>query len=154
MHDEELFKEHPPTDDCPICFLPLPLDAGERTFETCCGKLICSGCIYAMEEARERGKESLCAFCREPKPTSDQEEVERVKKLMEANNANAICLFAIYSSSGNMGVPQDMAKANNFLGQVNLDVVRHITTWAFPIIMEGVWKWTRRKPNITGSLQL
>ena len=112
LHDEELFKEHPPTDDCPICFLPLPLDAGERTFETCCGKLICSGCIYAMEEARERGKESLCAFCREPKPTSDQEEVERVKKLMEANNANAICLFAIYSSSGNMGVPQDMAKAN------------------------------------------
>ena len=33
-------------------------------------------------------------------------------KLMEANNANAICLLAAYSSSGNMGVRQDMAKAN------------------------------------------
>ena len=29
LHDEELFKEHPPTDDCPICFLPLPVNAGE-----------------------------------------------------------------------------------------------------------------------------
>ena len=27
LHDAELFKEHPPRDDCPICFLPLSLKA-------------------------------------------------------------------------------------------------------------------------------
>ena len=25
LHDEALFKEHPPHEDCPICLLPLPL---------------------------------------------------------------------------------------------------------------------------------
>ena len=27
IHDEALFKEPPPHEECPICFLPLPLDA-------------------------------------------------------------------------------------------------------------------------------
>ena len=26
LHDEALFKEHTPREDCPICFLPLPLN--------------------------------------------------------------------------------------------------------------------------------
>src|SRR6056300_409743 len=57
LHDEELFKEHPPTDDCPICFLPLPLDGGQTTFKSCCGKTICIGCIVSMvKEAHGRGK--------------------------------------------------------------------------------------------------
>ena len=33
LHDEALFKEHPPREECPICFLPLPLDvalAGDK----------------------------------------------------------------------------------------------------------------------------
>src|SRR6056300_1646230 len=63
LHDEELFKEHPPREDCPICLLPLPLDVGQTTFKSCCGKTICNGCIHAMrEEARGRGKVNLCAF--------------------------------------------------------------------------------------------
>ncbi|MDB4430357.1 zinc finger MYND domain-containing protein, partial [bacterium] len=41
LHDEELFKEHPPRDDCPICFLTLPVDTRESTFHSCCGKIIC-----------------------------------------------------------------------------------------------------------------
>ena len=42
LRDEALFKEPPPRDDCPICFLPLPLEAGESTFKSCCGKIICN----------------------------------------------------------------------------------------------------------------
>jgi len=26
LHDEALFKEHPPTEDCPICMIPVPLE--------------------------------------------------------------------------------------------------------------------------------
>jgi len=47
LHDKELFKEPPPAEDCPICFLLLPtLDTG-RVYMACCGKRICSGCIHA-----------------------------------------------------------------------------------------------------------
>src|SRR5210317_811966 len=50
LHDEELFKEHPPHEDCPICLQPLPLESSESTFQSCCGKIICNGCILAMGE--------------------------------------------------------------------------------------------------------
>src|SRR6056300_688053 len=61
LHDEALFKEHPPREECPICFIPLPLDVGQTTFQSCCGKLICNGCIYTMfDEAIGRGKLGLC----------------------------------------------------------------------------------------------
>ena len=47
LHDEKLFKEPPPKEDCPICFIRIPtLDTGSK-FQTCCGKEICSGCIHA-----------------------------------------------------------------------------------------------------------
>jgi len=114
LHDEELFKEHPPCDDCPICFLPLPLDTRQSTFKSCCGKLICSGCIYAMlEEARGRGQvDDLCAFCRTPRGTSDGEGIKRVKKLMDTNNAEAFNVLADLYFRGEMGLPQDYEKAN------------------------------------------
>lgn len=47
-HDKELFKQPPPQfEDCPICFLQLPTLVSGRTYYTCCGKVICSGCVYA-----------------------------------------------------------------------------------------------------------
>ena len=96
LHEEALFKEHPPREECPICFRPLPND-GQITFKSCCGKLICDGCIYAMdEEAHGRGKIGLCAFCREPNPRSDEDDIKRIKKLMEADNAKAFYALAAY----------------------------------------------------------
>ena len=111
LHDEALFKEHPPTDDCLICFIPLPLYA---VFKSCCGKHICDGCILAMmEEARGRGGEiGLCAFCRTPEATSDEENAERIKKLMDTDNAYAFYTLGGYYDRGVMGMPQDFAKAN------------------------------------------
>ena len=112
LHDEALFKEHPPPEECPICFLPLPISCNETNFYSCCGKRICSGCTYAMdEEARGREKIGLCPFCRTPSPTS-QEEVKRIKKLMEADNAYAFYVLASYYDRGIKGVPQDYEKAN------------------------------------------
>ena len=114
LHDEALFKEHPPRDDCPICFLPLPLDADEMTFKSCCGKIICDGCIFAMvEEAHGRGGEvGLCAFCRVPAPDSDEGVMKRLNKLIEADHPYAFDTLAGYYDMGTMGMPQDMAKAN------------------------------------------
>ena len=114
LHDEELFKEHPPREDCPICFQPLPLFGKQAAFHSCCGKIICVGCMYAMkEESRGRGKiESLCAFCRTPAPSPDEEIIKQIKKLMEAGNADAFYNLAGYYAGGIKGMPRDFAKAN------------------------------------------
>ena len=47
LYDEKLFKEveH---EECPICFVPMPVNADNITFHICCGKNICKGCIFAM----------------------------------------------------------------------------------------------------------
>ena len=113
LHDEELFKEPPPREECPICFLPMPLDVRRSTFKSCCGKIICKGCIYAMvKEARGRGKIDLCAFCRKPDPTSNEEDFKRTKKLIDADNAYAFNQMAGLYRMGFMGMPQDFANAN------------------------------------------
>ena len=63
-------------------------------------------------EALGRGKiGGLCAFCRTPEATSD-EEVVRLKKLMDTNNARAFYNFAGYHGRGVMGIMQDFVKSN------------------------------------------
>jgi len=116
LHDKAIFKEPPPHEECPICFLPLPLDSSESFFKLCCGKLICDGCIVAIEEeAYGRSKTSLCAFCREPTSNSEEEDIKRMKKLMEAGNADAFLNFAGCYARGIKGMPQDWSKANELL---------------------------------------
>ena len=39
LHDEELLKEHPPRDDCTICFLPLPLNQVKQLLNHAVAKL-------------------------------------------------------------------------------------------------------------------
>ena len=115
LHDEELFKEPPPNEDCPICFLPLPLDASQTIFKSCCGKIICNGCIHAMrEEARQSGGEvGLCAFCRKSSPIAGMylDEIKRLKKLIEADNADGYNYLAGMYWDGE-GMQQDWSKAN------------------------------------------
>ena len=107
----QLFKDHPPTDECPICFLPLP-DPNRTFFKSCCGKRICCGCMYAMNaESRGRGKVGLCAFCRAPPSRSPAEESKRMKKCMDSNNAYAFCVLARNYKYGD-SKPQNFAKAN------------------------------------------
>ena len=76
LHDEQLFKQPPPQyEDCPICLERMPSLGTGRKYKSCCGKVICSGCIYAVR-IRD-GDVGLCPFCRSPAPTSDEETIER-----------------------------------------------------------------------------
>lgn len=106
--DETIFKEPPQREECPICMLPLPLDAAEWKYQTCCGKTLCIGCIHAAFIADCR---KLCPFCRAPEATSDGERIERIKKRVEADDAIAIHTLGYYYSDGDMGFPQDHGKA-------------------------------------------
>ena len=114
ISDDELFKQPPPNEDCPICLLRLPqLELGS-TYYPCCGKLICSGCgkspVYD-----NLGKEIIkrkCSFCRTPTHKSDEEYNERLQKRVEVGDTEAINNLGCYYRDGNEdGFPQDHTKA-------------------------------------------
>ena len=103
---EELFKPPPPPEDCPICMLPLPWQDTGSKYKSCCGKVICSGCIHAV-----RLTTPLCPFCRTPAPDSEKELVERTKKRVEAGDATAMYTLGYYYSNGLRGFSQNHSKA-------------------------------------------
>ena len=117
LHEEQLFKEVEP-EDCPICFQPMPIDAGQTSFMICCGKDVCNGCIYDMEMSKE-GKNKkgllLCPYCRTPKAKNGQENIIRTQKLMEKGNAQGFNMLAGYYKQGKYGLPQDYQKTNELL---------------------------------------
>ena len=108
LHDEKLFKEVEP-EECPICFLPLPVDGDHTSVGPCCGKRICDGCVYAMFKSEGT---VICAFCRAPPASSDEESINLLNKLMEKGIAEAFNLLGGVYANGKIGAPQDFTKAN------------------------------------------
>ena len=82
LQDEKLFKQPPPKEDCPICFERLPTLHSGSTYKSCCGKVICSGCIHAplYDNKGNKVDNRKCPFCRAPHPKSNEELLEREKK--------------------------------------------------------------------------
>jgi len=114
LHDEKLFKQPPPAyGDCPICFIQLPRLESGSTYQTCCGKIICSGCSYASVYDNQGNKvdSKTCPFCRTPKPKSNEEAVERVKRRMEVGDPYATYDLGCSYQDGVYGLPQDYKKA-------------------------------------------
>ena len=138
LRDEALFKDPPPKEDCPICFLPMPVQliccmslppatvssvpiydfvkANEELaimdtegYYPCCGKNICRGCIHSFCES---GNTERCAFCNSDQGNKTAEErVEEIMKRVEANDAASIFLLAGYYYQGRLGLQQDQTKA-------------------------------------------
>ena len=93
MDDEILFKqpESSHLGDCPICFLPMPLNKNARRFRDCCGKMLCLGCAYANDMfALKQGHEAKCPFCREKDASSEEESMKRLLRRAEANDPIAL----------------------------------------------------------------
>ena len=111
LHEEALFKQPPPEEDCPICILRLPLLDSGRRYYTCCGKLICSGCAYApvYDDKGNIVTEKSCPFCRTPNPTNE-EAINRANKRVECGDAMAIYDLANNYANG-VGHQQDYTKA-------------------------------------------
>ncbi len=87
LRDRDLFAQPDSSHlgECPICCLPLSLDAAKWGYMGCCSQLICLGCnFFNTKRERDQGLENRCAFCREPLAKSDEEcekeKMERVKK--------------------------------------------------------------------------
>jgi hypothetical protein len=138
LHDDALFKDPPAKEDCPICFLPMPgrllscaslppattysvpiYDfaianeefqlADMEQYYSCCGKSICKGCMHSFFES---GNASKCPFCNADQDgKTDVEDVEEIRKRVEANDAASIFVLAHHYQHGLKGLQQDRTKA-------------------------------------------
>jgi len=91
LRDELLFKQPESTHlgDCPICFLPLPLELSKSTMNQCCSKVVCNGCVHANQMREIEGKLKFkCPFCRQPLQANDKAD-EMMMKRIEANDPKA-----------------------------------------------------------------
>lgn len=115
ISDEDLFKQPLPAEDCPICFLLLPLlDPTGKKYYACCGKVICSGCAHApvYDDQGNKVAERTCLFCRTPRAASDEEVMKRLNKRVKVDGDTiAIHNHGFFYSKGMYGFKQDYTKA-------------------------------------------
>ena len=137
LRDVELFKDPPDKEECPICFLPMPINliccallppatrssipiydfaiankevATEplEKYYSCCGKSICRGCAYSNIMSGN----NKCPFCNsEREGITLEESVEEIMKRVGANDPTSICMLAGSYYQGLNGILQDRAKA-------------------------------------------
>ena len=93
LRDEILFKQPESScfGDCPICYLPLPIDQIKCFMTPCCSKSVCIGCDFVdMKLVRERNLLQKCPFCREILPSTEEESNKLLMKRIEANDPYAL----------------------------------------------------------------
>ena len=113
LHDEALFRQPTRHEECPICFLELPIrDDQKMMYKTCCGNILCAGCALASAEESDNGP---CPFCRKPTARTVEEVLKRLEMRVELNDPNAIFLFGMEYFEGGVGVEQDIGKAVELL---------------------------------------
>ena len=103
--DEELFASPPPRPDCPICCLPMSLT---HTYQPCCGKNICDGCIYAH---KMKANKYNCPFCRHPMASTNDERFKLTKKRMACHDSDAFVMMGGVYYIGTEEIKQDARKA-------------------------------------------
>jgi hypothetical protein len=137
LRDEALFKDPPAKEDCPICFLPMPVKlvccvsllpatltsvpifdyaeankqlAKETTeqYYSCCGKSICGGYIHSFRKSGNIGK---CPFCNAKMSKTVEESVVEMMKRVAANDVGAMCQLGNQYVHGHEGLLQDQKKA-------------------------------------------
>ena len=137
LHDEALLKDPPAKEDCPICFILIPIglvccvslppatissvpirdfaNANEELankameqYYSCCGKSICSGCIHSFCES---GNLDNCPYCNAEVDKTDEEYVEDIMKRVAANDAGAMYILGSTYEYGGKGLQHDHAKA-------------------------------------------
>ena len=142
LYDELLFKQPPPKEECPICFIALPSTITGKQYMTCCGKMLCSGCVYGVENIRRKAKVPLCAFCRTPAPVTDEEVDKRTKKRIEKNDAIAMVDLGCDYYGGNNGYPQNTEKALELFHRA--EALGHCSAFSISVLFMrkgAAWKW-------------
>ena len=120
------FGTPPPTEECPVCFIPLPRHLPGIRYKSCCGKEMCSACFRESErvlnvknakraEKKLKPLSLLCPFCRASMAKSDEELVRRYEKRAKKGDRFAIYLLADYHRIGRYGLAKDLSKSVELL---------------------------------------
>jgi len=115
--DDKLWENTTPLrEDCPICFLPMPVSGAASgvtfSYQPCCGKMLCEGCIMAAEDEMYKGNmKECCPFCRLPNAGINSEYFKRCKERMKLKDAAAFYRVGYAYSKGEWGLEYDMQKA-------------------------------------------
>mmetsp|Transcript_22663 Transcript_22663/g.65256 ORF Transcript_22663/g.65256 Transcript_22663/m.65256 type:complete len:351 (+) Transcript_22663:161-1213(+) len=118
-------EEPPPREECPICMRVLPIEEELGSYMTCCGKILCSGCLLEQEKRLDAlNAERTCAFCRTVAAKSPEEQHQRELRRMVMKDRVAILGVALNFRDGCVGpsrstgiVPVDKAKSVELLRQ-------------------------------------
>ena len=112
--DDELFKQPPPNEDCPICLIPLPLFSDSpiaRRYQSCCGQTICGGCMWPVASPRiASGAPVPCPSCNTLNSEDEKEIVKGLIKRAEVKDVDAMALLGSKYNEGSI-VPQSIHKA-------------------------------------------
>lgn len=138
IRDEALFRDPPDKEDCPICFLPMPVrliccamhppasetvvpiadfaeaneeltDISTEEYYSCCGKSICKGCLHTLEES---GNDERCPFCNSDRCNKTAEEiVEEFNSRVASNDAGAMYVLGHHYYQGRAGLQHDRERA-------------------------------------------
>eukprot|EP00956_Cyclotella_meneghiniana_P024510 scaffold49309_cov48-Cyclotella_meneghiniana.AAC.4 len=107
LSDAQLYTEPPAREDCPICMRMLPVDNNGCGYHTCCGKIICNGCVYSLTRTQDR-----CPFCNVANATTDDERKQRLfERIEKYNDPEAILMLGFCYEFGDNGFPVDHTKA-------------------------------------------
>ncbi|KAL9179621.1 hypothetical protein ACHAXT_008911 [Thalassiosira profunda] len=109
IDEEALFRQPPPTEDCAVCLLPLPLTTAEMMYQPCCGKTICQACIFGM--VRSGSVATLCPFCRAEAAQGREAVMKRIEDRIEAGDAQAVHLVGMHHKEGSSYWPVSPEKA-------------------------------------------
>jgi tetratricopeptide (TPR) repeat protein len=92
LHERKLFKQPKESHlgECPLCFLPMPLDPEKSSFYPCCSNYICNGCVCANLLINYSEEGLKCPFCREPILLNDEETHKKEMERIEANDPAAL----------------------------------------------------------------
>lgn len=118
--DIDIFAPIVLREECPICLLLHPINEGEVQFMPCCGKKICSGCVYknviTEDEKGATAEEFKCAFCR--RKVGDG--VKALKKLLKKNSHEAHLQMAYKYQFGELEFQSDTKALEMFIKAAEL----------------------------------
>jgi len=117
----EMWKPPPPTEECPVCLVPLPLQNSKATYWPCCGQTVCNACKAETDRAlnitnieRYAKKlppmESSCAFCRVSNHKRDSELIKRMEGRVAKGDLKAMVSLAGMYRDGEHGLARDETK--------------------------------------------
>ena len=135
---------HDECDECVLCCYPLPLKLDETTYKSCCGEMICDGCVIAQQRtliigtdvkkpikgSKEEEREFrtillsnqscvlVCPFCRMKPPITEKERLKRLwKRIDEYKDPEAMIMLGGWYELCKHGLSKNLKKAEELYQQ-------------------------------------